>query len=32
MRASAICDERGVMAEMEAAYRGLWREWCAAPG
>ncbi|HYD70467.1 tetratricopeptide repeat protein [Azospirillum sp.] len=30
MRASPLCDGRRFAAEMEAAYRRMWREWCSA--
>jgi protein O-GlcNAc transferase len=30
MRASALMDETGFARDMEAAYRGMWRAWCAA--
>lgn len=28
MKKSALCDERGLMRSLEAAYRAMWRTWC----
>jgi len=30
MARSPLRDERGFAREMEKAYRGLWRKWCAS--
>lgn len=27
---SMLCDERGLTRDVEAAYRRMWREWCAS--
>jgi protein O-GlcNAc transferase len=32
MLASPICDEGRYVADVEAAYRGMWRRWCAQAG
>jgi protein O-GlcNAc transferase len=29
LRASPLCDHRGVTRELEAAYRAMWRSWCS---
>lgn len=31
LSASALMDEAGFAADLEALYRGMWRRWCAAP-
>jgi protein O-GlcNAc transferase len=32
LRASPLLDHAGITRELEAAYRGMWRRWCASAG